>query len=358
MCKGYMKLSRDLRRWGWYRDSHMVHLLIHLMLEANYQDSYYMGVLIKRGQLATGRKQLSAETGMSEREIRTCLERLSNDQQIIIQPTNKFSIITICNYESWQDNDITKRPTNDQQNIMCIDQLNDQPNDHIKINKEIKEKKEELVITSKKNEVVDSSWRSDYNVYRSLFEKAKVEVLNDVEFRNKQLSYYPGLDFEKTLEKCLDYWLDEERGWHQCKKNRSSKTINPVKRIKDNFDKNRIYKSRYEESNQQQPDLFSQPTEQFHSNTPVPKQESEKFSAFGRSFDTQKEADKFYDEQESIRDEGKRLARRQLGQVERFFRDVAPLGAGEEQELLDEVRHPSVFVFDVGQPLVFADLPF
>ena len=146
MCKGFMILPREIRRWSWYRNSKMVHMLVHLMLEAQYQDSSYMGIEIKRGQLVTGRKQLSVETGMSEREVRTCLERLQNDQLINIKSTNKFSVITIYNYDSWQF--VTN--TNDQQTTNRTP-TNDQLNDHIQtINKDNNNKEKDTNVSKKK----------------------------------------------------------------------------------------------------------------------------------------------------------------------------------------------------------------
>ena len=129
----------------------MVHMLVHLMLEAQYQDSSYMGIEIKRGQLVTGRKQLAVETGMSEREVRTCLERLKNDQLISIKTTNKFSVITICNYDSWQ----CTSQINDQQTTNRTP-TNDQLNDHIQINNNSNKeyiKKEDTKVSKKKDEL-------------------------------------------------------------------------------------------------------------------------------------------------------------------------------------------------------------
>lgn len=41
-------------------------------------------------------------TGISEQSIRTALTKLKSTSEITIQPTNKFSIITICKYEDYQ----------------------------------------------------------------------------------------------------------------------------------------------------------------------------------------------------------------------------------------------------------------
>jgi hypothetical protein len=78
---------------------------------------------LQPGQFIFGRRKASAETGLSEREIRTILELLKSLQNITIKTTNKFSVITIVNWHTYQsgtdENDqqaTNKNPKNDQQN--------------------------------------------------------------------------------------------------------------------------------------------------------------------------------------------------------------------------------------------------
>ena len=99
---GWIKLHRMLKDWEWYHDSQMVHLFIHLLFIANYEPSNWRGHKLERGQIITGRKQLANDTGISEQSIRTCLERLKSTNEITIQSTNRFSIITINKYDSYQ----------------------------------------------------------------------------------------------------------------------------------------------------------------------------------------------------------------------------------------------------------------
>lgn len=80
----------------------MVHLFLHLLLKANSEDKRWQGMEVKRGQVITGRMRLIEETGISERKIRTCLERLKDTGEIEIQSSNRFSVITICNYDIYQ----------------------------------------------------------------------------------------------------------------------------------------------------------------------------------------------------------------------------------------------------------------
>lgn len=100
--KGWVSLFRKLLNWEWYQDSHTVHLFIHLLLKANHADSQWQGNLIKRGQLITGRKSLSVETGITEQSVRTSLRRLKSTGEISEKSTSKFTIITLCNYDTYQ----------------------------------------------------------------------------------------------------------------------------------------------------------------------------------------------------------------------------------------------------------------
>ena len=111
----WIKIHSQLLEWEWHDDPNMISLWIHLLALANHKDKKWHGQVIQRGQLVTGRKELSVITGISERSIRTCLSRLIDTGEIITKSTNKFTVITICNYEKYQLKEDTCRPTNDQQ---------------------------------------------------------------------------------------------------------------------------------------------------------------------------------------------------------------------------------------------------
>ena len=98
MDRDFIILKKSFLYWEWYDDTNMVRLYLHLLLSANYERSRWRGRPIERGQLITGRKKLSSETGISEQSVRTCLDRLVKSGVITIRPTNRFSVITICNY--------------------------------------------------------------------------------------------------------------------------------------------------------------------------------------------------------------------------------------------------------------------
>ena len=119
---GYIKLYRKLIQWGWYQDNVVKSLFLHFLLTASFKDFSWMGRQLKAGQLITGRKKLAEELNFSERQIRTAIEKLKSTGEVTCETTNKFSIITVVNWEDYQSNEeiptntsTNERPTKDQQ---------------------------------------------------------------------------------------------------------------------------------------------------------------------------------------------------------------------------------------------------
>lgn len=88
--------------WEWYSDTNVVRIFLHCLLKANYQDRQWKGMTIERGQFVTGREILAKETGLTIQQVRTALDKLKSTGEITIKVTNKYSIITVCNYETYQ----------------------------------------------------------------------------------------------------------------------------------------------------------------------------------------------------------------------------------------------------------------
>lgn len=110
--KGWVKLHRGITFWEWYDDPNTLRVFLHLLLRAAYEEIEWRGMIIKPGQIITGRKKLANELKLSEQEIRTTLLRLKSTNEITIQTTNKFSVITICKWEIYQGSSSSEQPTN------------------------------------------------------------------------------------------------------------------------------------------------------------------------------------------------------------------------------------------------------
>jgi hypothetical protein len=174
--EGWIKLYRKLSDWEWFNISEMVHLFIYLLLNANHEGGKWRGVNIKRGQILTGLNSLNEKTGISIRTIRTCLDRLQNTKEIDRQTTNKYSLITICNYESYQCNGLSSDKQSDKRVTSNRQATDKQPTTNNN-NKEEKELKNEnniippplnLIIEfcKERNSKIDPNYFFDYNEAR------------------------------------------------------------------------------------------------------------------------------------------------------------------------------------------------
>jgi len=99
----FITVDRKILKWEWYQDVKVFHLFLYFLLRANWEDGRWKGIEVKRGQLITGRLKLSKDTGLSEMEIRTCLNKLKTTSEITIKATSKYSIITVCKYDVYQN---------------------------------------------------------------------------------------------------------------------------------------------------------------------------------------------------------------------------------------------------------------
>ncbi len=109
MKQGWIKLYRKLQEKGYYKKSQYVHLWVHLLLSANHEKKEFMWnkeiIIIKEGQLLTGRDKLAEETGINRSTIENILKLLENEHQIEQQKTTKFRVITILNWKTYQTDD-------------------------------------------------------------------------------------------------------------------------------------------------------------------------------------------------------------------------------------------------------------
>lgn len=120
--QGWIKLHRQLTKWEWYDDANTFRLFMHLLLTANHERNNWRGIDVKAGQNIVGRKKLADALKLSERQIRTSLKKLKSTNEIAIETTNKYTLITIVNWGLYQEDEkkttnktTNKLPTNDQQ---------------------------------------------------------------------------------------------------------------------------------------------------------------------------------------------------------------------------------------------------
>jgi hypothetical protein len=167
MHRGYVKVWRMIQDTSFYKRSKVVHLAVHLILEANHKPKKFLfnkeEITIERGQVLTGRLKLKQQTGISEQSIRTCLDILTNTGFLTIKSTNQFSIITINKYNEFQDlNEIplTSKVTNEQPttNQRLTTNNNDKNDKHVKEKEKTHYYREHVYMTRHANEKLYCTW--------------------------------------------------------------------------------------------------------------------------------------------------------------------------------------------------------
>lgn len=115
--EGFIKLYRKMLEWGWYDDGPTKDVFIHLLLIASYEDKFYRGIPLERGQVVTTVKEMEVNLGLTTQQIRTALSKLISTNEVTKKSTSKFTVYTINNYADYQssNNDNNKPATNEQQ---------------------------------------------------------------------------------------------------------------------------------------------------------------------------------------------------------------------------------------------------
>ena len=91
------------------KDSDYLSVWIYLLLNATHKEipALFKGkrITLKQGQLITGRKSMSDKLKISESKIYRIINEFKSEQQIEQQTSNKNSLITILNWDRYQQNE-------------------------------------------------------------------------------------------------------------------------------------------------------------------------------------------------------------------------------------------------------------
>lgn len=139
MKQGFIKIDRQILEWRYHDCYYAFTIWMHVLLLANWTDGCFKGRKVKRGELITSINNLMLVTGIkSDNTIRKWLKIFENEKMITLKSTNKYTHISIVNYDKFQDIGETLAELNAQQSA---EQGAYQTADNIRIirNKEEKE---------------------------------------------------------------------------------------------------------------------------------------------------------------------------------------------------------------------------
>lgn len=187
---GYIKLYRKMTKWQWYSDEVMFRVFMHLLLTANYEPAYWRDVKIERGQTVVSLAKLGATLNYSKDTVLKALKRLESSGEIIRRPTARYTIVTISNYNEYQDKPTDNRPQTDRR----VDPLKE-----VKKNKKNKEEKEEKEAVRSASGSQEQNLIDLYGIEAT--EKYKKRFRDWAEKRGKQ-----NLDCVTTIAK----WMEQD----------------------------------------------------------------------------------------------------------------------------------------------------
>lgn len=188
--QGWIKLHRKFVEWEWFHRSEMVQAMLYFILMANHAPNKWQGFTIETGQFVTSFDKISKATGLTIQTIRTCINRLKSTGEITTKTTNKYSVVTICKYDNYQD-------------INPIEQQAEQQAEQQTSNKQS--------TTNKNDKNKENNISVSFETFRKSFPGTKrgleTELKNFMKKNNPEIVYLllPALEKEKQNRANLEY---------------------------------------------------------------------------------------------------------------------------------------------------------
>jgi len=130
MHRGYVKNWRKSLENPFFKKPLLWHFWNYCLLKATHKKTevFINGAVIKLnpGQFIFGRKTAAKETGLTEQTVRTCLKHFKKSKNLTIQSTNRYSIISIINWDIYQQDE-----TQINQHINQLPTINQPATNHI-----------------------------------------------------------------------------------------------------------------------------------------------------------------------------------------------------------------------------------
>ena len=140
---GFVKVPRNLLNWRWYSNRNVRLVFLDLLMRAAWEDGNYLGVQLRRGQIAASVAELAASNQLTVQQTRTALNNLKSTGDITTESTPKFTIITLNFYDDFQG--VNKHSNSQSTSVIAESQQtysakNNKPT-YYKYKKEIKEER-------------------------------------------------------------------------------------------------------------------------------------------------------------------------------------------------------------------------
>lgn len=119
MERGYVKVWRKTLDTGILTNPTVLQVFMYLLLKASHKKHKVLvgnqSVDVLPGDVITGRSKMAQDLVLSERNVRTALNTLEKLEIVTIRPTNKFSVVSFVNWDTYQKECPAECPASDQQ---------------------------------------------------------------------------------------------------------------------------------------------------------------------------------------------------------------------------------------------------
>jgi biotin operon repressor len=155
-------------------------LFTHCLLRANYQDTKWKGLTIKRGSFVTSLNTLVEETHLSVQNIRTSIDKLKSTGELTSKSHSKYRIVTVNNYHLYQE-------------------TNKQTNKQLTTDKELKKSNTTTTTENVPFKKIVASWNktNELRPIRALSDKRKVAIRKVYNIDN-------GITFKEIVSKAIN----------------------------------------------------------------------------------------------------------------------------------------------------------
>lgn len=213
--------------WEWYENTNVFRLFYHCLLHTNLEDKRYCGKEIKAGQFVSSITRISAETGLTESQVRTALKKLKETWYISTKSTNKYTIYTVNEYQKYIDCGQVAETTTEENKVVengtKMEQTEEKAKETCEKSKENCEKSNKKAI----NECFERLWKK----YPS--KKGKGQVSDT----KKKVLYQIGEEhIQRALERYLD-GLEKDASWRKPQNGSTFFNSGYVDYLDENYEK-------------------------------------------------------------------------------------------------------------------------
>lgn len=213
--------------WEWHENTNVFRLFYHCLLHTNLEGKRYCGKEIKAGQFVSSITRISAETGLTESQVRTALKKLKDTGYISTKSTNKYTIYTVNEYQKYIDCGQVAETTTEENKVVengtKMEQTEEKAKETCEKSKENCEKSNKKAI----NECFERLWKK----YPS--KKGKGQVSDT----KKKVLYQIGEEhIQRALERYLD-GLEKDASWRKPQNGSTFFNSGYVDYLDENYEK-------------------------------------------------------------------------------------------------------------------------